>query len=86
MTGIEKGSKIYMAFLNLFAAFSTTSDKRQVLQMADAFSYNVRGFKPTWRDLVELFALLNHTVMTMSSHHYSFHVWSCGQTPGKSTL
>jgi hypothetical protein len=26
-TGIKKGSKIYMAFLNLFAAFSTTSDK-----------------------------------------------------------
>jgi len=36
-TGIEKGSKIYVAFLNLFAAFTTTSDKRQVLQMADAF-------------------------------------------------
>ena len=36
-TGIEKGSKIYVAFLNLFAAFSTTSDKRQVLQMANTF-------------------------------------------------
>jgi len=32
-----------MAFLNLFAAFSTTSDKRKVLQMVDAFLYNVLG-------------------------------------------
>jgi len=50
-TCIGQGSKIYVAFLNLFAAFGTTSDKRQVLQMADDFSYNSRGFKPTWRDL-----------------------------------
>ena len=68
-TGIEKGNKIYMAFLNLFAAFSTTSDKRQVLQMAEALSYNVRGFKPTWQDLVEMFALLE----TTSGHCYSRH-------------
>jgi len=53
-----------LAFLNLFAAFSTTSDKRQVLQMADDFPYNVPGFEPTCRDLVELFGLLDHTVMT----------------------
>jgi len=30
-TGIGQGSKIYVAFLNLFAACSTTSDKRKVL-------------------------------------------------------
>jgi len=47
-TSIGQGSKIYFAFLNLFAAFSTTSDKRKVLQMTDNFSYNVRGFKATW--------------------------------------
>ena len=35
--------------------FSTTSDKHQVLQMADVFSYKVKGYKPKWRDLVELF-------------------------------
>ena len=78
-TGIEQGINIYMAFLNLFAALSTTSDKRQVLQMADDFLYNVRGFQPTWRDLVELFSLLDHTVMTTSSHRYSRHcleLWS----------
>jgi len=63
-TNIEQGSEIYVAFLNLFAAFSTTSDKRQVLQMADDFPYNVPGFEPTCRDLVELFGLLDHTVMT----------------------
>ena len=37
--------------------------------MADALSYNVRGFKLTWRD----------TVMTTSSHRYSSHhleLWS----------
>jgi len=56
-----------VAFLNLFEAFTTSSDKRQVLQMADAFSYNVKGFKPTWRDLIELFGLLDHAVMTTSS-------------------
>jgi len=39
-----------VAFLNFFAAYSTTSDKRKVLQMVDAFSYNVRGFKTTWCD------------------------------------
>jgi len=72
-TSIEMGSKIYLAFLNLFAAFSKTSDKRQVLQMEDAFSYNMRGFKPTWRDLVELFSLLDHTVMTTACHLYSRH-------------
>jgi len=43
-TGVEMGSKIYVAFLNLCAAFSTTSNKR-LLQMAGAFSHNVRGFK-----------------------------------------
>jgi len=72
-SGIEMGSKIFVAFLNLFAAFSTTSDKRQVLQMADAFSYNVRGFEPTWRDLMELFGLLDHTVMTTARHIYIRH-------------
>jgi len=46
-TGIGQGSKVYVVFLNLFAAFTTTSDKRKVLQMADAFSYNGRGFKTT---------------------------------------
>jgi len=46
-TGIRLGSKIYVAFLYLFAAYSTTSDKRKVLQMADEFSYNVRGIKAT---------------------------------------
>jgi hypothetical protein len=68
-----------VAFLNLFAAFSTMSDKRQVLQMADDFSYNVRGFKSTWRDLVELFSLLDHTVMATSRHGYIRHrleLWS----------
>jgi len=54
-TGIGQGSKIYVDFLNLFAAFSTTSDKRKVLQMDYKFSYNVRGFKATWRNLVEFF-------------------------------
>jgi len=49
-TGIGQGRKIYVAFLKFFAAYSTTSDKRKVLQMADAFSYNVQGFKATWRD------------------------------------
>eukprot|EP00277_Geminigera_cryophila_P007273 CAMPEP_0179422160 /NCGR_PEP_ID=MMETSP0799-20121207/10256_1 /TAXON_ID=46947 /ORGANISM="Geminigera cryophila, Strain CCMP2564" /LENGTH=109 /DNA_ID=CAMNT_0021196225 /DNA_START=22 /DNA_END=347 /DNA_ORIENTATION=+ len=63
-TGIGQGSKIYVAFLNLFAAYSTTSDKHKVLQMVDAFSYNVRGFKATWRDLMELFEILDHTAMT----------------------
>jgi len=64
---------------NFFAAFSTTSDKRKVLQMADDFSYNVRGFKATWRDLVEFSGLLDHTVMTTSSHHHIRHrseLWS----------
>jgi len=37
-----------------FEAFSTASDKHQVLQMADVFSYNVKDFKPLWRDLVGL--------------------------------
>ena len=64
---------MYGPFLNLFAAFSTTSDKGQVLQMTDTFSYNLRGFKPTWRDLVDLFALLDYTVMTTSSHRDSRH-------------
>jgi len=45
-----QGSKIYVVFLNVFATYSTMSDKRKVLQMVDAFSYNVRGFKATWRD------------------------------------
>ena len=72
-TGIGTGSKIYVAFLNLFAAFSTTADKRKVLQMADAFSYNVRGFKATWRDLMELFEILDHTAMTTASHLYIHH-------------
>jgi len=47
--------------------------------MADDFSYNVRSFMPTWRDLVELLGLLDHTLMTTSSHHYSCHrleLWS----------
>jgi len=38
-----------VAFLNFFATYSTTSDKRKFLQMADAFSC-VRGFKAMWRD------------------------------------
>jgi len=41
--------------------------------------YNVQGFTLTWRDLVELFELLDHTVMTTSSHRYSRHcleLWS----------
>jgi len=65
-TGIGQGNKNYVVFLrvNLFAAFSTTSDKRKVLQMADAFSYNVRAFQATWRDLMELFEILDHTAMT----------------------
>ena len=81
-TGIGQGSKIYVAFLNLFAAFSNTSDKCKVLQMADEFSYNVRGFKATWRDLVKFFSLLDHTVMTTSTHRYSRHrleLWSDAQ-------
>jgi hypothetical protein len=68
-----------VVFLNLFAAFSTTSDKRKVLQMADAFSYNVHGFKATWRDLMELFEILDHTAMTTASHCYIRHrseLWS----------
>jgi len=69
----RQGSKIYMAFLNLFAAYSTMSDKRKDLQMADAFSYNVRGFKATWRDLMELFEILDHTAMTTASHLYIHH-------------
>jgi hypothetical protein len=47
--------------------------------MADDFSYNVRGFKATWRDLVEFSGLLDHTVMTTSSHHHIRHrseLWS----------
>jgi hypothetical protein len=78
-TGIGLGSKIYVAFLNLFAAYSTNSDKRKVLQMEDEFSYNVRGFKVTWRDLVEFFSLLDHTIMTTFAHRYSRHhleLWS----------
>jgi hypothetical protein len=38
-TCIGQGSKTYVAFLNLFSAFSTTSNKRKILQMVDAFSY-----------------------------------------------
>jgi len=72
-TGIGQGSKIYVVFLNLFAAFSTTSDKRKVLQMADAFSYNGRGFKATWNDLMQFFEILDHTAMTTASHLYIHH-------------
>ena len=43
-TCIGQGSKIYVAFLNFFAVYSTTSDQRNFLQMADAFSCNMRGF------------------------------------------
>ena len=78
-TGIGQGSKIYLRFLDLFAAFSTTSDNRKALQMADAFSYNVCGFKATWRDLMELFGILDHTAMTTASHRYIRHcseLWS----------
>jgi len=78
-TGIRLGSKIYVAFLNLFAAYSITSDKRKVLQMADEFSYNVRSFKVTFCDLVEFFSFLDHTVMPTSAHRYSRHhleLWS----------
>jgi len=49
-TCIGQVSKIYVVLLNFFAAYNTTSDKRKFLQMVDAFSYNVRGFKATWRD------------------------------------
>jgi len=49
-TGIGQDSKIYVAFLNFFAAYSTMSDKRKFLQMPEAFSCNVRGFKAMWRD------------------------------------
>jgi len=35
-TGIGQGSKIYVAFLNFVAAYSTTSDKCKALQMADS--------------------------------------------------
>jgi len=73
ISGVEMGSKIDVAFLILFAAFSTTSDKRQLLLMVDVFSYNVWGFKPTWRNLMELFGLLDHTVMTTAPHLYSRH-------------
>ena len=41
--------------------------------MADAFLYNVRGFKATWRDLMELFEILDHTAMTTASHLYIRH-------------
>jgi len=41
--------------------------------MADAFSYNVRGFKATSRDLMELFEILDHTAMTTTSHLYIRH-------------
>jgi len=67
-SGAEMGSKIFMAFLNLFTAFSITSDKRQVLQMSNAFSYKVRGFKPTgvisWSFLV---------CLTTARYLYSLH-------------
>ena len=36
--------------------------------MADAFSYNVRGLKATWHDLMELFEILYHTALTTASH------------------
>jgi len=72
-TRIGQGAKIYVAFLNLFAAYITMSDKRKVLQMTDAFLYNVRGFKTTWRDHMELFEILDHTTMTTSSHLYIHH-------------
>ena len=49
-TCIGQGSKIYVSFLNFLAAYSTTSDKRKVLQMSDDFSYNVQGSKATWHD------------------------------------
>jgi len=39
----------------------------------DTFSYNVKSFKRMWRDLIELFGLLDHAVMTTSSHIYSHH-------------
>ena len=39
-----------MAFLNFFAAYSATSNKRKFLQMADAFSCNGLGFKAMWSD------------------------------------
>jgi len=47
--------------------------------MADDFSYNLCSFKQTWRDLVELFGLLDKTIMTTSSHSYIRHrleLWS----------
>ena len=36
--------------------------------MADSFS-----FKPTWRELVELFGLLEHAVVTTARHIHSRH-------------
>jgi len=68
-----------VTFLNLFAVFITTSNKHKVLQMVHEFLYNVRDFKVTWCDLVELFSLLDHTVMTTSTHCYILHhleLWS----------
>jgi len=85
-TGIGQGSKIYVVFLNLLVTSSTTYDKRKVLQMVDAFSYNVRGFKATWRDLMELFEILDHTAMITVSHLHILTVRSSGQTPRKSML
>ena len=35
-------------------AFFTATDELPVLQTAHVFSYNMRGFKPTWRHFVYL--------------------------------
>ena len=84
-TGIRQGIKIYVTFLNLFAAF-ITSNERKVMKMVEEFLYNVRDFNVTWRGLVELFSLLDHTVMTKSTHCVtSITILSCGQAPRKLT-
>jgi len=44
-------NKMYVAFFNLFAAFGTTLDKHQFLQMTDAFYHSMKSFQPTWRNI-----------------------------------
>jgi len=44
-TCIGQGTKIYVVFLNFFTAYSTTSDKRKFLQMADALFVQRAGIE-----------------------------------------
>ena len=83
-TSIGQGSKIYVAFLNLFAAFSTTSDKQQVLQMVADFSHNTLS----WRSVIlwNFSVFLTTTLWPQLTIVTSVIVWSCGQTPRKSTF